>query len=103
MTRDSDILIIASATAKPGKEAELISALRAVAGPTRVQPGCLRFGLYRTDSAGATIVGIERWASAADHERHLAGANAEGTRRSRSGVEPPGMGAPARRVSGLRP
>jgi hypothetical protein len=42
---DPRILIIASATAKPGKEAELVSALREVAGPTRSQPGCIRFGL----------------------------------------------------------
>ncbi len=75
MPSGSNILIIASATAKPGKEAELIDALREVAGPTRAQPGCIRFGLYQLDGADATIVGIERWESAADHERHLAGAH----------------------------
>jgi quinol monooxygenase YgiN len=72
---DPRILIIASATAKPGKEAELVSALREVAGPTRSQPGCIRFGLYRQQDADATIVGIEHWASASDHDRHLAGAH----------------------------
>jgi quinol monooxygenase YgiN len=71
----SHILIIASATAKPGKEAELIAALREVAVPTRAQRGCIRFGLYRLEKARATIVGVERWASALDHERHLAGAH----------------------------
>ncbi len=75
MARDSHILIIARATAKPGKEAELIAALREVAGPTRAQPGCIRFGLYQIEGSGATILGIERWASAADHERHTAGAH----------------------------
>jgi quinol monooxygenase YgiN len=75
MPSDPNTLIIASATAKPGKEAELISALREVAEPTRAQPGCIRFGLYQLDGPGATIVGIECWASAADHERHLAGAH----------------------------
>ncbi len=70
---DSSILIIASVTAKPGKEAELAAALHEVAGPTRSQPGCIRFGLYRRQDADATIVGIERWASAEDHDRHLAG------------------------------
>ena|SRR5579864_680391 len=72
---DSGILIIASATARPGKEAELVAALREVAGPTRSQPGCIRFSLYRQQDANATIVGIERWASAGDHDRHLAGAH----------------------------
>jgi quinol monooxygenase YgiN len=66
---------IASATAKPGKEAELVSALREVAGPTRAQPGCIRFGLYQPEGARATVIGVERWASAADHERHMAGAH----------------------------
>ncbi|HLI66258.1 MAG TPA: putative quinol monooxygenase [Caulobacteraceae bacterium] len=75
MTTNSNILIIASATAKPGKEGELISALREVAEPTRAQPGCIQFGLYQLDGPGRAIVGIERWASAADHERHLAGAH----------------------------
>jgi len=75
MATNSNILIIGSATAKPGKWTELITALREVAGPTRAQPGCIRFGLYQPDSAGETIVGIERWTSAADHERHLAGAH----------------------------
>jgi quinol monooxygenase YgiN len=75
MANNSNILIIASVTAKPGKATELISALREVAEPTRAQPGCIRFGLYQLDGPGATIVGIERWASAADHERHLAGAH----------------------------
>ena len=75
MATKPNILIIASVTAKPGKEAELISALREIAEPTRAQPGCIRFGLYQLDGSGATIVGIERWASAAAHERHLAGAH----------------------------
>jgi quinol monooxygenase YgiN len=41
----------------------------------RSQPGCIRFGLYRQQDADATIVGIERWASAEDHDSHLAGAH----------------------------
>jgi len=73
MTASSNVLIIASAVAKPGREAELISALREVAAPTRAQPGCIRFGLYQLDGARATIVGIERWSSEADHDHHLAG------------------------------
>jgi hypothetical protein len=44
MATKPNILIIASVTAKPGKEAELISALREVAEPTRRRPfkGTLR-------------------------------------------------------------
>lgn len=75
MAASSHILIIARATAKPGKEAELASALREVARPTRAQPGCIWFGLYKPQSDRATIVGIEQWASEADHDRHLTGAH----------------------------
>ncbi len=75
MASRSDLIIIASAKAKPGKESELISALRDVAGPTRAQAGSIQFGLYQREGPGTTIVGIERWASAGDHERHLAGAH----------------------------
>jgi quinol monooxygenase YgiN len=71
--RPSDLIILASAKARPGKEAELEQALRDVAGPTRKQPGCVQFSLYRAREAGATIVGLERWTSAAAHQQHLKG------------------------------
>jgi quinol monooxygenase YgiN len=67
---DPGILVIASATAKPGNAAELIAAMREVAEPTRSQQGCISFSLYWQEDAGATIVGIERWASIDDHDRH---------------------------------
>lgn len=69
----SDLIIIASATAKPGKEADLERALRDVAAPTRAQPGCVQFILYRSTANRSTIIGFERWASARHHEQHLAG------------------------------
>jgi quinol monooxygenase YgiN len=68
----SDLIVIATAKAKPGKEAELEQALLEVAAPTRAQPGSVAFSLYR---AAGTLVGFERWASAADHDRHLQGAH----------------------------
>lgn len=73
----TDLIVIASATAKPGKEKDLESALREVAGPTRAQPGCVAFSLYRRADAPATMVGFERWASAADHQQHLKGAHVQ--------------------------
>jgi len=71
----SDIIVIAAAKARPGKEKELERALREAAGPTRAQPGCVQFSLYRRADAPATIIGFERWASEEDHERHLKGAH----------------------------
>jgi quinol monooxygenase YgiN len=46
--KTAQIIVLATAKAKPGKEAELERSLRDVAGPTRAQPGCLQFELYRS-------------------------------------------------------
>jgi quinol monooxygenase YgiN len=73
----SDLIVIAAAKAKPGKEAELEQALREVAGPTRAQPGCVQFSLYRRQDTSATIIGFERWASEAHHQQHLQGAHVQ--------------------------
>ena len=69
----TDVIVLAVARARPGKEAELESALREVAGPTRTQPGCVQFALYRPAGDRATIVGYERWASEEAHQQHLKG------------------------------
>jgi quinol monooxygenase YgiN len=74
-SKQSDIIVMATAKAKPGKEADLEKALREAAGPTREQPGCVQFSLHRPVAARSTIVGLERWASEADHQRHLEGAH----------------------------
>ena len=67
----SDLIVIASATAAPGKEAQLEQALREAAVPTRAQPGCVQFSLLRLRGSPATIIGFERWASQDQHQRHL--------------------------------
>jgi quinol monooxygenase YgiN len=69
--KTSDLIVIASATAAPGRESELEQALREAAVPTRAQPGCVQFSLLRLRGSPATIIGFERWASEDDHQRHL--------------------------------
>jgi quinol monooxygenase YgiN len=71
----TDVVVIATAHAKPGRERDLERALRDVAQPTRQQPGCVRFSLYRSEENPAMIVGVEQWKSKADHERHLQGSH----------------------------
>jgi quinol monooxygenase YgiN len=68
-----DLIVIASAKAKPGKEAALEEALREVAVPTRVQKGCVSFSLYHSTDDPTVIIGYERWASEKEHEQHLRG------------------------------
>ena len=76
-TSKTDIIVLATATAKPGKEAELERALREVAGPTRQQPGCVQFALLRPAGDKSTLVGYERWASEDAHQQHLKGAHVQ--------------------------
>ena len=70
----TDLIVIATAKATPGKEAALTAALSDVAGPTREQPGSVSWALYR---AGATLVAVERWSSRELHDRHLQGAHVQ--------------------------
>jgi quinol monooxygenase YgiN len=71
--KTTEIVVLATAKAKPGKEAELERALREVATPTRAQLGCLQFELYRSAQDHALITAFERWSSKEDHERHIQG------------------------------
>ena len=75
--KQTDLIVLATARAKPGKEADLESVLREAAGPTRQQPGCVKFALLRSPGDRSTIVGYERWSSPADHENHLKGAHVQ--------------------------
>jgi quinol monooxygenase YgiN len=63
MAAGSDVIVIASAKAKPGNRKELERALRDVAEPTRAQPGCVLFSLYRSVDNASIIIGFERSAS----------------------------------------
>ncbi len=77
MADSTDLIVIASAKAKLGHTKELEQALREVAEPTRAQPGCVLFSLYRSAENPSVIIGFERWASREDHERHLQGAHVQ--------------------------
>jgi len=70
-------IVLASATAQPGKEAELEATLREVVQPTRAQAGCLQFSLWRPAGAAGTLVGFERWASPEHHQAHLQGGHVQ--------------------------
>jgi quinol monooxygenase YgiN len=93
MRAPSDVIVIATAKAKPGKEAALERALREVAGPTRAQPGCVQFSLYRSTIDSSTMIGFERWASKSEHQRHLEGAHVQTLLNHMATIlaEPPGI------------
>jgi quinol monooxygenase YgiN len=55
----------------PRSRAEVVRALAAQLGPTRVQPGCLRCDLYRdVDNQGAITL-VEEWESQAELDLRL--------------------------------
>lgn len=46
-----------------------------LAGRTRMQAGRAAFSLHRSIDDTAVVIGIERWASKVDRDRHLQGAH----------------------------
>ena len=72
-SNSKELMVLATARARPGKEGELERALRDVAAPTRAQHGCLQFEIYRSASEPGTLTALERWSSPQDHQRHLQG------------------------------
>jgi quinol monooxygenase YgiN len=72
-SKTTEIVVLATAKAKPGKETDLEEALREAAAPTKAQHGCLQFELYRSAEDPAVMMAFERWSSNEDHERHLQG------------------------------
>ncbi len=55
----------------PGSRAEVLRALAAQLGPTRVQPGCLRCDLYQAVEDPEAIVLVEEWESGPDLSERL--------------------------------
>ena len=72
-TQNTEIVILATAKAIPGKVTTLREALMEVATPTRAQKGCIRFDLFQSAQDPHAIIALEHWASKEDHEKHLQG------------------------------
>ena len=65
------ISVVAKTHAKPGREADVEQALRAVVGPTHQAAGCLFYALHRGVDDPRVFVIIERWASREALDRHF--------------------------------
>jgi quinol monooxygenase YgiN len=57
--------------APPEKRDEVIRTFRTLLGPTRVQRGCIRCGLYQDVEQENGLSYIEQWETRADLETHL--------------------------------
>ncbi len=64
--------VVAVITAKPGSEAIVEKALRALVGASRGDHGCISYELFASDSTPGTFVTIEKWQSQEDVDAHMA-------------------------------
>ncbi len=64
--------VVAVIAAKPGSEAIVEGALRALVGPSRSDHGCISYDLFASESTPGTFVTVERWQSQEDLDAHMA-------------------------------
>lgn len=67
---DTRIAIVASFTPAEGKEGEVERILRGMVAPTRNEPGCRRYDLYRNRGAGPAFTLFEIYDDFAAIEHH---------------------------------
>jgi quinol monooxygenase YgiN len=64
--------VVAVITAKPGSEAIVEQALKALVVASRADHGCLAYDLFASDSTPGTLITIEKWQSQEDIDAHMA-------------------------------
>lgn len=68
----SEVVVVGSFKAQPGKEAEAAEAFRALVEPTHREEGCILYALHRGADDPSRLAFIERWASRELLDAHLA-------------------------------
>jgi quinol monooxygenase YgiN len=69
-TNPSEINLVASLIALPGKETELRGVLRGLVTPSRNESGCRRYDMYASDHQGK-VLAIETWESRQALDEHM--------------------------------
>ena len=64
------LVVIAYLTAKPGKEADARTNIRALLAPTHAEKGCIVYDLHEMHGDSAKFVFYEVWKSAEDLNAH---------------------------------
>ena len=67
----SEVVVVGSFTAQPGKEQEAEAAIQALVGPTHAEEGCVLYALHRGVDDPRRLAFVERWASREQLDRHL--------------------------------
>jgi quinol monooxygenase YgiN len=68
----SEIVVVGSFTAQPGKEAEAAEAFKALMEPTHREEGCILYALHQGVDDLRRLAFVERWASREALDAHLA-------------------------------
>ena len=68
----SEVVVVGSFTARPGKEEEGAQALQALVEPTHGEEGCILYALHRGVDDPARLAFVERWSSREELDAHLA-------------------------------
>jgi quinol monooxygenase YgiN len=67
----SEVVVVGSFKALPGKEAEAAEAFRALVEPTHREDGCVLYALHRGADDPRRLAFVERWASRELLDAHL--------------------------------
>ena len=73
----SGLTVMARAKAKPGREAELEQAMRAIVVPTHQESGCLRYALHRSLLDPSIFMTVEHWTAKEAVDQHFATAHVQ--------------------------
>lgn len=68
----SEVVVVVLFRATPGREADAQAAFEEVMPPTHAEEGCIRFALHSVAGDPERFVLVERWASRAALDEHLA-------------------------------
>ena len=67
----SEVVVVGSFKAQPGKEAEAAEAFRGLVDPTHREEGCILYALHQGVDDPSRLAFIERWASRELLDAHL--------------------------------
>ncbi len=67
----SEVVVVGSFKAEPGKEAEALEAFKALVEPTHGESGCVLYALHQGVDDPSRLAFVERWASREELNTHL--------------------------------
>jgi quinol monooxygenase YgiN len=67
----SEVVVVGSFKAQPGKEAEALAAFKDLVGPTHGEEGCILYALHQGADDSSHLAFVERWESRELLNAHL--------------------------------